>query len=68
MFTKIFVPISNHYGYLKKLECFKQETQFAQNYTSPPPKMESINHKRAVWNINAHSYLDEHIVVPSTGH
>ncbi|WP_336928149.1 plasmid fertility inhibition factor family protein [Acinetobacter oleivorans] len=53
MFTKIFVPINNHYGYLKKLECFKLETQFAQNYTSPlPPEMESINHKRAVWNIN----------------
>lgn len=52
MTHKLFVPINTHYGYLKKLEYFKLEAKFSENYTAPvPPVMESINHNGAIWKI-----------------
>ena len=49
---RLFVPINSHYGYLKKLEYFKLEAKFSENYTvSNAPVMESINHNRAIWKI-----------------
>jgi hypothetical protein len=49
---KLFVPINSHYGYLKKLEFFKLEAKFSENYIAPQaPVMESINHNGAIWKI-----------------
>lgn len=50
---KIVVPIHSHNGYLRKLECSKLEAKFSENYVAPAaPEMHSINHKRAIWNID----------------
>lgn len=45
--------LHTHYAYLKKLECFKLNAIFSEEYKAPvAPLMKSITHKGMVWEIH----------------
>lgn len=47
-----FMPLDNHYDYLKKLECLKLQASFNEYQNPSPAVLDSISYKGANWRVN----------------